>query len=529
MNDSNVAARIGQDPREDLIQRRLAGQHAGRRPVIPAADRSVALPLSSGQRQMWFLNRLAPDSGEYLVPFALRLSGMLDIGALSGAWNAILARHEILRTRYRLDGAEPVQVIDPPGEQALTITEVPGPPGAGMSARAAELVEHDSMRGFDLEREWPVRARLLRLTADEHVLVVVFHHIACDQWSVGVFAEEMGELYTALSSGERPRLPPLPIQYADYAAWERSRISGDVLDRHLRYWRSELDGLAALQMPVDRPRPPVRDWRGASVPLTLPAELARGIPKLAAACGVTVFTFVLSAFQVLLHRYTGSTDIPVGTVVSGRSQPEFRRLIGYGINSLVLRGRWTGDPVFTDLLAANRVAVLDAFDHQEFPFARLVDELQPERDMSRTPLYQVALNMHQTTLNPDLLNGVQVEPFRTPWRVSKVDLTLHIEQTPDGIGGRLEYATSLFEQATAEQMARHLVLLLSQAADRPGARISQLDLFDKAEREVLVGGPAVVVPVSGCVHELFEEHAARVPGAVAVVCGDVVVSYRELN
>ncbi|MFH9550555.1 amino acid adenylation domain-containing protein [Streptomyces sp. NPDC017435] len=511
--------------RDELLRRRMAGRRgAGRRTTVPRADRTAPLPLSYGQQQMWFLNRLEPNSTEYLVPLVLRLRGTLDTGALGRAWQTLLERHEILRTRYALAGDEPVQVVDPPRPVPLDVTAVAD------EQSLLRAVEDDMGRPFDLGGEWPVRARLLRRAADDHVLSVVFHHIACDAWSTGVLGQELSALYGAFTSGADNPLAPLPVQYADYAAWQRAELNGGALARQLDYWTERLAGLEALELPTDRPRPAVRDAAGDSVAFTLPAPLAARIRETGRRHEATPFMVVLAAFQGLLGRYTGRTDVAVGTVGSGRTLPELQGLIGYGINSLVLRGRWSADASFGDLLDAIRSTVLDAFDHQAVPFAQLVDRLQPERDMSRTPLYQVAFTMHGERTAAFELAGLTAEPYLGTGSVAKTDLDLQLTEGADGsLTGRFEYATALFDRTTVERMADHLLRLLEAGTADPAARLSAADILGAGERALLAGAPERVEPVTRRVHEVFEAQAARTPDAVAVVFEDQELSYAELD
>ncbi|MFJ8190141.1 amino acid adenylation domain-containing protein [Streptomyces sp. NPDC096094] len=511
--------------RDELLRRRMAGRRgAGRRTAVPRADRDAPLPLSYGQQQMWFLNRLEPNSTEYLVPLVLRLRGPLDTGALGRAWQTLLERHEILRTRYALAGDEPVQVIDAPRPTALDVTAVAD------EESLLRAVEDDLGRSFDLAGEWPVRARLLRRAADDHVLSLVFHHIACDAWSTGVLGQELSALYGAFTSGAENPLAPLPVQYADYAAWQRAELNGGVLARQLDYWTTRLADLEALELPADRPRPAVRDAAGDSVAFTLPAPLADRVRATGRHHEATPFMVVLAAFQGLIGRYTGRTDVAVGTVGSGRTLPELQGLIGYGINSLVLRGRWSADASFGELLDATRSTVLDAFDHQAVPFAQLVDRLQPERDMSRTPLYQVAFTMHGERTAAFELAGLTAEPYLGTGHVAKTDLDLQLTEGADGsFTGRFEYATALFDRATVERMADHLLRLLDTVTTDPAARLSSAALLGADERALLAGGPERVEPVTRRVHEVFEAQAARTPDAVAVVFEDRELSYAELD
>ncbi|MGC7101695.1 amino acid adenylation domain-containing protein [Amycolatopsis lurida] len=512
--------------REELVRRRMAGSAAGNRMSIGQADRSEPLRLSFGQRQQWFLNRLDPGSPEYLVPLALRLRGALDTDALRRVWTELVARHEILRTRYELSGAEPVQVVDPPADPQWTDIEVPG------EAAAMARAEQEALRPFDLANEHPLRLTLLRIGEQDHLLLAVFHHIASDEVSQEVLLNELGALYVAFSAGLPSPLPPPAVQYADFAAWQRDFFSEDAIEQHLWYWRDQLADLPRLELPTDHPRPPVRGWRGAGVPLTIPAEIADRLRELARAGDATPFMVLLTAFQCLLARYTGQDDVTVGTVVSGRSHPELEGLLGYVMNTLALRMRITGEPSFEDMLARNRVTVLEALDRQAVPFGRLVDELQPDRDMSVTPLFQVAFTLHALPELGGELAGVRAEYVELKWQVAKFDLALRLAELPDGsIGGQVEYATDLFDEATARRLAEHYSRLLESIAAAPGTGVHELDVLPADERALLVrqAGRAEPDPVSRCLHEVFAETAARLPDAVAVSCDGAELSYAELD
>ncbi|MDG4786446.1 amino acid adenylation domain-containing protein [Micromonospora sp. WMMD1102] len=520
--------------REELLRARLAGRlRGGRRAALTRVDRNGPLPLSFGQQQMWFLSRLDPGSWEYLVPLALRLRGTLDAAALRRALTGLVGRHEILRTRYALADGEPVQVIDPAGPVELAVTDLTELPEAEREARGFERAAQEPAVPFDLGTQWPVRSRLIRLADDDHLLVVVFHHVACDAWSAGIFAEELSELYAAALAGRPDTLAPLPVQYADYAAWERGREATEH-QRHLDYWRRQLAGVPPLDLPADRPRPATREWAGAAVELELPAGLGGQLRDLAQRHGATLFMVLLTGYQALLSRYTGGTDIPVGTVVSGRNRPELSRLIGYGINSLVMRARWDSDITFAELLAANRETVLAAFDHQEVPFGQLVDELQPDRDMSRTPLFQVAFTMHEAGDGRYAMPGLAVSPLDALSQVSRFDLTLQVQEAADGgLRAHLEYATALFDRATVRRLGGHLVRLLQAAVAEPGRALSAVDLLDEAERAEVTGvaNPFRIdaVPPTLTVHQVFEQRVAAAPDAVAVTFEGVSLSYAEVN
>ncbi|MFD4620266.1 amino acid adenylation domain-containing protein, partial [Streptomyces bauhiniae] len=516
--------------RAELLRRRLAGKRGGRRSLITAVDRDQQLPLSFGQQQMWFLNRLEPDSAEYLVPLVLRLTGTVERAALRAAWSQIVARHEILRTRYALDGDTPTQIVEPARDLDFPVLDLTDVPAGTRDAAALAAVEREITTPFDLERDLSARAKLITLAADEHILVVTFHHIACDAWSVGIFAEEFGALYTAALAGEPSPLAPLPVQYADYAAWQHRELSGDALEKQLSYWRGQLADAPVLDLPTDRQRPARRDPGGDAVTFTIPAELARRAEALATGHEMTRFVVLLTAFQVLLARWTGTTDIPVGVTVSGRGRPELQKLIGYGVNVLVTRLAWQGDPRFQDLLATGRRTVLEAYDHQSVPFGTLVDELQPERDLSRTPLYQAGFVLREHQAPEFTLPGLTARA-ETADRIAKVDLTLDVEDARDGaLHARLRYATALFDRSTIERMAEQYVRLLEQATAAPELPLSQADLLSPAERALLAAANDTAHPLPGTtLPELFAARAARTPDALALADQHTTLTYGELD
>ncbi|MEV7232504.1 amino acid adenylation domain-containing protein [Streptomyces sp. NPDC051020] len=530
--------------RDELLQARLAGRRrGGATQALPRADREVPLPLSFGQQQMWFLNRLAPESPEYLMPLALRLRGGLDRAALRGAISDVVGRHEVLRTRYRLADDRPVQIIDPPRPLDPAVyqeVDLTGTAAAEREIAAAAFVDREISVGIDLELMAPLRIRLVRLADDDHLLLVVFHHIAGDDRSTEVFIGELTRFYRHRTGGDGELPAPLNIQYADYAAWQRARTTAELLAPGLAYWRGQLAGVEPLELPTDRPRPAVRDWHGATAPLTVPADRAAVLRELAQERETTPFVLLLTAFQTLLARYTGRADIAVGTPVADRTRPEVRDLIGYLVNTVVLRARWEGDPTFDELLRGNRATVLDALSHQDVPFSTLVDELQPERDLSRTPLFQVAFALHPASNPAAALHGVGVERADTPWTVAKFDLSLQLEEQADGsLRGAFEYATALFDPETAERLAEHFTRLLDGIADAPGSTISELPLIGEAEETLLRSGAGDPRAAAGtaadradedlCVQELFARRAAATPDAVAVTFQDTSLTYRELD
>ncbi|WP_409462545.1 amino acid adenylation domain-containing protein [Amycolatopsis sp. GA6-003] len=525
--------------REELVARRLAGHKAARGTEIGAIDRTGSVPLSFGQRRLWFLDRLSGGSSEYLVPWAVRVTGPLLVEAMRSAWADVVARHEILRTRYGAEGRELVQRIGGIGECDFDVIDLTSLPEAERVARAGRLADEQARSSFDLETDLPARFRVLRINSHDHLIVLVVHHIACDGWSLGLLSAELAGRYRAHLAGDPSPAVPLQVQYADFAAWQRERIGGARLRKQLDYWRPILTGSTPVELPTDRPRPAIRGHAGATVRFELPPELPGRLRELALAQGTTLFTVLLAAFQVLLSRYSGRRDIAVGTAVAGRDHPETAELIGYLVNTVVVRNRWQGDPRFTELLAGTRTAMIDAMSHQDVPFERLVGEFAPERDLSRTPLFTVMFGLQPIGDGTDLdLPGLTVEPAEVEWTVAKFDLNLQIGELPGGaLGGFLEYATSLFDQDTMSRLAEHYVRLLAGIAADATAPVSQLPMTAPAERVRLLeewndtGGEARIAATveKGTLHERFEAQARTRPDSIALTDGATAMTYAELN
>ncbi|MEV0742220.1 amino acid adenylation domain-containing protein [Streptomyces sp. NPDC050549] len=537
--DHPAAADNGAALREELLRRRLGGAAARPRPEIPRVPRTVPLPLSAGQRQLWFLQQLDPDSPAYLLPLVHRLHGLLNTDALREAVGLLTERHEILRTRYVIGDGEPFQVVDPPGRPVFERTDRHGLTEAQRDMAAAEFTDMELRTPIDLAAGPPLRVRLLRLAPDDHLLVVVVHHIACDAFTRALLLTELGEFYRARTEHRAPRLPERPTQYADYAAWQNEQQRSAAAQRELAWWKEQLAGVAPLDLPTDRPRPTLRSWEGAEVRFTVPAETGKPLRDFAHEHGASLFTVLLTAFQVLLSRHTGAQDVTVGTAVSTRNRPELTGMAGYAYNSLALRARWQGDPSFTRLVQDNRERLLAALDHRSTPFDRLVDTVDPARDPASTPVFQVMLDLVTSDGDSGLrLPGVDARPVAPPCHVSRFDLTVHLEERQDGsLDGALEFATALFDATTAGRFAGHFTRLLASAAATPEAPAAALDLFDDTERALLLDGPkrpvgtARVLDLSALrpVHEDVRRQALRTPEAVAVVHGDLRMPYRELN
>ncbi|HEV2756820.1 MAG TPA: amino acid adenylation domain-containing protein, partial [Actinomycetota bacterium] len=503
------------------------------RGAIPRLSRDTELPLSFAQQRLWFLDQLEPGSAEYNIPHALRVRGGLDLDALGRALSGVVARHETLRTTFGAVDGEPVAVVHDAGEGALEVTELSHLDPDKAELEAQRIAEAEAMRPFDLERGPLLRARVLRLGPDDHVLLLVMHHIVSDGWSRSVLLDELGSLYDAHVSGGEARLPQLPVQYGDFAAWQRRWLSGGVLDRQLDYWRERLAGLApVLELPTDHPRPPVRSGRGATVSFALDAATVDALKALARAHNATLFMTLAAAFQALLARYSGSDDIAIGTPIAGRSHPEAEPLIGFFVNTLVLRTDLSGNPTFGELVGRVRDVALGAYAHQDVPFEKLVEELHPQRSLSHTPLFQAMLSLDNTAEGALALGGATVASFPVDFNASKFDLTLSIVEDETGAAGFLGYDADLFEPTTVERMAGHLTNLLEAVAANPETALSELELLSPSERRHVVvelNDTAAGHPGDVLVHELFEARVRETPDAVALVFDGVELTYAELN
>jgi amino acid adenylation domain-containing protein len=514
-----------------LIEARLRGQVRSSG-IVPRAHRDGA-PLSFAQERLWFIDRLEPGSATYNIPAALRLTGALDVVALERALGEIVRRHEALRTVFSEVDGLPVQVISPFGGFALPVEDLSGLGEADREAAAGRRTSEEARRGFDLSAGPLFRASLLRLGAEDHVLLITMHHIVSDGWSGGVLFREMWALYEAYRAGRESPLPELPVQYADYAVWQREQLAGEALERHLSYWRERLAGAPELlELPTDHPRPAVQTFRGATVPVELSPELLERLQALGRSEGATLYMTVLAAFQVLLSKYSGSDDIVVGSPIAGRTRKEIKELIGLFVNTLVLRTDLSGDPSFREVLRRAREATLGAYEHQEMPFEKLVAELKPERSLSHSPLFQVVFTLESAGGGEGTLAGLEVSGAGAELASAKFDLSLMLKATAQGVRGGLNYSTDLFERGTVERMLGHLGRVLEQVAADPDVRLSRLELLGGVERALVLEAwnrTERPYPPGVCMHELFEAQVERTPGAVAVSFQGERVTYAELN
>jgi amino acid adenylation domain-containing protein len=510
--------------------RRGRAQTASGIPRRPPQAASRSVP-SFGQEQLWFLDRFAPGLPTYNIPQLLRLSGDLDAAALGRALDALVARHEPLRTRFVADEqGRPVQQIDEPRAAALPETDLSDLEPAERDKRLEQAAAADAMEPFVLSEGGLLRTRLVRLAPTEHVLILVVHHIVFDGASVGVLARELGALYEAETTGRPAALEPLPIQFADYALWERERCQGPALDGLVEYWHSTMDRFENLHLPTDRPRPPVDGFEGGVETLTLDAATLAGIRELARREGVTPFVVLLAALQALLQRYTGQDEVVVGAASANRGRPELAPLIGYLVNLVPIRVNLAQDPDFGALLRQVREATVGAYAHQDLPFGRLVEVLGVPRDPSRAPVFQAALSYADLPEEVAFAGlSARVEQIELP--VAKFDLNFFARELAEGLWVELSYSTALFDRATARRMLRHLAVLTAGALADPTLRVSQLPVLTPEERrQELVGWNDTARELSpGCAHERFEHWAARTPQAVAAELGTDQITYAGLN
>lgn len=490
-------------------------------------------PLSCAQQRLWFLSRLVPGPA-YNIPFVYLLKGPLDVRALEASLVAVAQRHEVLRTTFVELRGDVHQVVWPaPRLAPLAVTDLRGVPSAQRKARARALAAHEAREVFDLSRGPLLRAKLFRLADEEYWLLLMLHHIVGDGWSLGVFEEELAFCYAELVDGRVPDLPELPIQYVDFAVWQQECLADESTQELLEYWRRQLAGVPrALELPTDRPRPPIQRFDGAFHSFLIPTELTSSLRRLSRDENTTLFMTLLSAFVVLLHRYSGEQDFCVGTPVAGRNRAELEKVIGCFVNMLALRADATGNPAFTELLRRVREVTLDAYEHQDLPFERLVDDLQQDRDLSRNAIFQAVFAFQNMAVLPRQFPGLQVTAVEIDNGTARFDLGLHIWEAPDGLHAMLEYCTHLFERGTIERMVQHLLALLRGIVADPHCRIGNLAMLTEAERRsALVDWNNTVQQYQRdrCVHELFEAQAERSPANQAVISDGGVLTYADLN
>jgi len=512
----------------------LAAGHAVAAPPIRRADRGRELPLSFAQERLWFLDRLEPGRATYNVGTAVVLEGALDVAALAAGYAELVRRHEVLRTSFCRGARGPVQAIAPRAEAPLPVIDLTALPAEVRERELRRRAAAEARRPFDLERGPLLRMVLVRLAAGaEHAALLTMHHIVSDEWSMRLLVRELAALYGAGAEGRAARLPELAIQYADYAVWQREWLAGEVLEGQLAWWRRQLAGVpTVLELPTDRPRPAVQSGRGGHCPLRLPAGVSSRLAELARRSGATVYMTLLAVFAILLKTYTGRSDVVVGSPIAGRNRSELEGLIGFFINTLVLRADLIGDPTFAEALARVRTASLGAYAHQDLPFEKLVEELQPERSLSHAPLVQVVFQQLQAPAVHVETGGLTIRPLDVRGRAAKFDLVVNVLETPDGLRGMWLYSADLFDATTVRRMSRHFAALAESAVDDPSRPLSHLRAITAAERHQLLlerpPSPAVPAPRS-TLHALFAARAAERPEATAVICDGERLTYGELD
>jgi len=508
------------------------GQSQEAEPLLPI-PRLESIPLSFAQARLWFLDKLQPNSPFYNISLALRLCGQLNIAAIESSINEIIQRHEALRTNFTTQEGQPVQIIASTLNLKLLVVDLLYLPESSREIEAQRLAFEEANRPFNLEREPLVRGTALQLGETEYILVITMHHIISDGWSLGIFVRELTELYKAFCTGSPPVLPLLPVQYADFAVWQRQCFSGEVLKTQLHYWKEHLKNAPnLLELPADRPRKAIQTFQGAYYSAAFDKDLSAELTALSKRSGVTLFMTLVAAFQTLLYRLSGDDDIVVGTPVAGRNRREIEGLIGFFVNTLVLRTNLGGDPSFEELLGSVREVALQAYTHQDLPFEQLVQTLQPTRDLSYTPLFQVMFALDDARVPSVKLPELTVSSYSVEIGTAKFDLTLSMENTADGLASVWEYNADLFDKATIARMAGHFQTLLEAIVANPQQKVSSLSLLTEQERHQLLvdwNNTTKEYPSDKCIHQLFEEQVELTPDSEAVLFEDKQLTYRELN
>lgn len=500
---------------------------------IRAVSREDRLPLSSAQRRLWFLDKLQPDSPTYNIPLGMRMTGPLDRNALTKSLGKLVKRHESLRTTIGSEGGEAFLRIASELKVELPFIDLLAFPEKEREDRMLQITTEKARQPFDLELGPLFRVSLLRLKDDEHILMVTMHHIISDGWSLAIFLDELSEIYASIGEGRSPALPPLPVQFADYAVWQNAHIQGDVLQRQLEYWKQRLAGAPALvSLTEDYRRPAVQQHKGSHFPVNIPGELVSELKKLSRREGTTLYITMLAAFKTLLCRLTSQEDIVIASPIANRTHEETEGLIGFFVNTLALRTDLSGDPTFRELLAREKVTALEAYDHQDIPFEKLVEVLNPERNLSYNPLFQISFVLHNTPDPNPGLTGLKLSVVEIETGVSMFDMSVALREEMDGVTGTVEYDTELYRESTIARLVGSYETLLRNLVENPDLNISRVPILSDAEQHKLLNewnGTKPEYVNAKPVHELFEEHAKRTPNAVAVVYGSDEITYQQLN
>ena len=505
---------------------------------IQSISREQVIPLSYAQQRLWFIEKMALSSNAYNMPLTLHLVGQLDYVALEKSLNQIIARHETLRTTFSEINGTPVQIIQPPFELELPIQNLSELTPSEATTKLQQLLQQENELSFNLEIDPPIRAGLYQLGTTEHILQITLHHIASDGWSLTVLPKELSAIYTAALFDKPSPLPPLPIQYADFAVWQKNYLQGQTLSSQLNYWKQKLLDLPQLQLPTDHPRPAVETFRGAGIPINIPAALTSKVKQLTQKQGTTLFMTLLAAFKVLLSRYSGQESIAVGTPIANRNYREIEGLIGFFVNSLVMYTDLGGEPSFTEVLKRVKQTALEAYGHQDIPFEKLVEQLQPERSLSQNPLFQVVFAVQESEhMKPSFsLPNLEVELGWERWMgdqmTVRMDLELHLWLEGEEIKGLCAYNRDLFSAETISRMLSHYQNLLSAAVETTERPVSQLPLMKEPELDQILvewNNTKTDYPNDKCIHQLFEQQVENNPNSIAVVFEQQKLTYSQLN
>ena len=527
-------AALSPQKRELLLQRlNQKKESVSLAEILPQSRESNAFPLSFAQQRLWFFEQLNPDNFTYHIPAAVRLTGTLDATSLDRSLNELVKRHEVLRTAFKIINGQPVQAIASNLELKLAEIDLRSLPETERDREVEQLIAAETQQAFDLSQAPLLRAKLLHLTDSNWLLLLSTHHIIFDGWSMGIFIQELATLYQAFCTSKPSPLSEQSVQYADFASWQRQWLQGEVLETQLAYWKKQLGGnLPVLNLPTDRPRSAVQTFQGAVHKFTIPKAITEEIAQLSQREGVTLFMTLLAAFKTLLYRYTGQEDILVGSPIANRNRREIEELIGLFANTLVFRTDLSSNPTFKGLLGRVREVALGAYNHQDLPFEKLVEILQPERDLSHNPLFQVLFSLRNVRTPQIKLPGVTLSSLEIERKTARFDLALDLEEGLEGINGTLEYSQDLFDASTARRIAGHFLTLLESIAANPEQRLSNLPLLTKPEQYQLLfewNNTQSEFPKNKCIHELFEAQAELTPDAIAVVFQHECLTYRELN
>ncbi|MEG4281922.1 amino acid adenylation domain-containing protein [Microcoleus sp. A006_D1] len=531
-----------------MVSENYDNSFTGDRPNLNNSSETevFVFPASFAQQRLWFLDQFAPENPFYNVVTALRLTGSLNLRALEQTFNEIVQRHETLRTTFAAVSGQPVQIISPACKINLKLLELQHLPPEQRQTEAKKLTAAESLRPFNLATGPLMRVTILRLTDSEHILLLNMHHIASDDWSIGVLIRELEAIYTAFINHQPSPLPELSLQYADFAEWQRAWLQGEVLETQLAYWRQQLRGISVLNLPIDRPAPAMQNYRGKTQYLELPKKLKDALVALSQREGATLFMTLLAAFQTLLYRYSQQADIVVGSPIANRNRSEIEALIGFFVNTLVLRTDCSGNPTFRDFLGRVREVTLGAYAHQDLPFEKLVEELHPERSLNRHPLFQVVFGLQNAPVDELELPELKLSSFHLETQTTRFDLELHLWEAADkfrsrygehwqdsqGLRGVAVYNPDLFDEVTIARMLKHFKTLLESIVANPEQSIANLPLLSEDEVNHLLrewNDTRTDYPQNQCIHQLFEQQVEQHSEDVAVTCDSQHLTYTELN